>query len=154
LFEPSHEAYDDLFEYEIHTPVTSARDFRGFIIALHWVFVEGLLEVIRSPNPEVQLSDPLLRVQKVLRNDDFKRLSTLRHKLAAHDAFKASGAHAAKELSEVYEALIGDRSIRSFDAGAWLRLQTAVLEMLSKLLDQLLRIFADHQESTRKPRKN
>jgi hypothetical protein len=153
LFEPSQEALDDLFEYEIHVPVTSARDFRGFITALYWVFDEGLHEKIRRLNPE-ELPDPLGRIKDVLHADTFKQISTLRHKLAAHDDFKERGAHAAKQLSEVYLALIGDRSILPFNAEAWMRLQTAVLEMLSKQLEQLLQIFGDYQDSMRKMRKN
>jgi hypothetical protein len=144
LFEPSPEARDELFEDEIIVPVNSPGGFRNFILVLHMVFDESIRNVVRRWRPGDPLPDPLTPVAEILHGERFGQLTVLRNKFAAHDAFQGDGAHAARELSHVFNNLIGVRSLARSDSAGWLKLQKAVLQMLSEVLDQVLRIFEEH----------
>ncbi|MGB9179542.1 MAG: hypothetical protein WCB68_09900 [Pyrinomonadaceae bacterium] len=176
LFDPSKEALRELFEHEMPVPVTSKRDFRSFIILLHMVFDESVPSVIRRWKPDQQVTDssarlcpscrqpvsagkpiqplpePLTRVAEVLHGDDFNQLSILRNNFAAHDSLHGDGVKATKKLSQVYENLVGDKTLARYDVSRWLELQKAVLEMLSEVLEEVLQIFEQHQGKIRKPR--
>lgn len=148
LFEPSQEALDELFEHEIHIPVTSKRDFRSFIIVLHMVFDEAVPDTLRKWKRGQPLPDPLTKVAEVLHGDTFGQLTIIRNKFGAHDGFRGDGATAAKKLAQAYEKLIGVRTVARFNASAWLELQKAVLGMLSSVLEEVLQIFGDYQSGS------
>lgn len=150
LFDPSHEAFEELFEHEIHTPVTSKRDFRSFVIVLHMVFDESVPEMLRRWKHEQPLPDPLTMVAKVLHGETFRQLTVIRNKFGAHDGFRGDGATAAKKLAQAYYNLLGVKTVARFDAAKWLELQKAVLVMLSAVLEEVLQIFGDYQNSAGK----
>ncbi|HEV7892057.1 MAG TPA: hypothetical protein VGP08_15535 [Pyrinomonadaceae bacterium] len=145
LFDPSHEAWEELFEHEIHVPVTSKRDFRSFIIMLYMVFDESVPLDLRRWKPGRPLPDPLTKVAEALHGETFGQLTVLRNKFGAHDAFRDDEASAAKNLSQVYDNLLGVKAVTRFDASMWLGLQKAVLRMLSGVLEEVLQIFLDYQ---------
>ncbi|MDQ3743128.1 MAG: hypothetical protein M3444_01975 [Acidobacteriota bacterium] len=147
LFDPSHEAWEELFEHEIHIPVKSKRDFRSFIIVLYWVFDESVPLDLRRWKRGQPLPDPLTKVAEVLHGETFGQLTVFRNKFGAHDARRDNAASAATKLSQVYYNLVGDRSVERFDATKWLELQKAVLRMLSSVLEQVIQIFGDYQNS-------
>jgi hypothetical protein len=176
LFDPSKEALLELFQHEMRVPVSSKRDFRSFIIVLHMVFDESVPHAIRRWKLEQQsidsstrlctvckqpiplgkpiqpLPEPLNRVAKVLHEDTFNQLTVLRNTFAAHDGLHGDGVKGTKKLSQVYENLIGSITPPArFDTSSWLKLQKAVLEMLSGVLEEVLQIFEQHQDSIRKP---
>ena len=150
LFEPSPEALDELFEYELHTPVSSARDFRSFTIALHMVFDEGVRnEQLRCWKRGEQLTDPLTGVAAVLHAQQFRQLTILRNQFAAHDALRGDAAKKRKKLLQVFKRLVGVGTVAGFKATDWLSLQKAVLEMLSAVLEELLQVFQKYQDTMR-----
>jgi len=144
MFNASPENYNELFEYEIHVPVSSSREFRTFIADVYNVFDEGLAVELRRWKKGQALPTPLDEIVTVLHATQFGQLSVLRHKLV-HDGFQGEGAEAARLLAEVYETLIGVKTLARDDAASWLRLQKATLDMLAGVLDQVLIIFGRAQ---------
>jgi hypothetical protein len=136
LFESSDIAFSDLITQLIPTPAGSESEFDRFILGTYVVFCERLRGDVRQHEPSQSLPDPLRRVAAICR-EHFKDLKILRNRAAnAHD-----NKEKAWELAPVYRSLIGRDTIDRDDTAQWLKLQKAVLEMLSKTLTEIKGAF-------------
>lgn len=144
LFNPTEGATHELFFRVIPVPVTSARDFSTFIIALYRVFDEGLPSEVRQwKKHKHDLPASVLRVaEEVLEGESFTHMGILRNKFAVHDAKEE-----AATLAPIFHKLIGARSIATDDGPSWLRLQKAVLRMLLPVLNDVCLILNSSENS-------
>jgi hypothetical protein len=149
LFNPSPEISTELFARTMPSPVASANDFSGFIIAVYNVFDESLPKDIRKRKPESQLAEPLAQVAEILHGESFGYLGTLRNKVVHNNS------EPPPELSLVFEKLLGGvRTIARDDGPTWLRLQKAVLVTLFRVLEDVRQIFDSYQARLRANKEN
>jgi hypothetical protein len=143
FFNPSDEAFKELFFRMIPTPVANSREFGSFIISLYRVFDEGMPKEIRQWKQHKQeLSPPLLKVaSEIFESESYNQFEILRHKFAVHDQEGL-----ASTMAPIFHNLIGERVIARDDASKFLALQKALLTLLSEVLGQVRVVFNSSQD--------
>ena len=132
LYRPSTEAYRDLFEERLRTPVTTAGEFSLLIIRLYVVFDESLPGPIRRGTDSSPVGQELHRI---FDGEPYRDMNGLRQ-FAAHVKEQ-------RDIETILDKYTGHTWLRDDDAAGWSQLQYQLMRSLATVLELVVRALME-----------